>query len=169
MPCFHFFVELAVVPPGGTPPRRLYFRGSVKPSSVNGFLLLLLQLTLATHLDLVSGPLAAFPKAAPGFSDEDAAANATVLRAIDLFAGAKTTVGSQRKSRCQVKGTYQIIRFACSLGWSVAASWHLSPFSGYVSQSGLTYLSHGKTLAQQQNLLIDMRNFGRRSVSWMLT
>lgn len=51
------------------------------------------------------------------------------------------------------------MRFACSLGWSVSASWHLGLLVSFRFEvergcGRVAYLSQGKTFAQQLNLLV---------------
>lgn len=90
------------------------------------------QRTFPTHQGLIPGAFPAFPEATSGFTDQDGAADPTVLGAVDLFPGTEATVSYDKSvSRFLSCGhpesmvAYQIMRFACSLGWSVAASWHL--------------------------------------------
>ena len=70
--------------------------------------------------------------------------------------------------------TYQIMRFACSLGWSVAASWHLvwlvflyCWFCWCWCRD--TYLSHGNTFEQQPNLFMLVIRFRWHAVQGLRT
>lgn len=87
--------------------------------------------TLPTHHRFIPRSLSTFPEPRPCFANQERVAENAVFRTVVLFAGAiatvKHTIHKQpRRRRKRKRGVvYQIIRFACSFGWSVAASWHL--------------------------------------------
>jgi hypothetical protein len=100
-----------------------------------------------------------------------------------VFRRKRTGHGSTRRENLgERRATYQIIRFACSFGWSLASSWHLDKESvqtlsgetattrrdGMICSSNGpgsarrsramthkagTHLSHGNTLLQHENLI----------------
>lgn len=92
---------------------------------------------LPTHKHFIPRTFTPFPESAPSFSNEKGVADSTVLWPVGLFPGAvaagytlvvacvKWVEWKRAKEKTKKKKTYQIMRFACSLGWSVASSWHL--------------------------------------------
>lgn len=85
--------------------------------------------TLPTHEQPVSSAFATLPEAAPGFADQYCFADTAILGSVDLLAGTEATNFVNSAGALlgffKQEESYQIIRLACSFGWSVSASWHL--------------------------------------------
>lgn len=94
---------------------------------------------LSTHLNLIARSFASFPEPAAGFADQDVSAYTTGLWPVDLFSGAEPTVenipalvkivfairrkeNQKESKRSKGRRANHIIRFPCSLGWSISAS-----------------------------------------------